>query len=170
MRRAQNSGHQRPCPERPALDSRTSLRGRGQLRNSQWGAAPWPGTGIQRPAEKMLGFSSPEADRVPGRVWTAARLQGELSPRRAVASVTQGRHPLYQALQSSQNVVPWAGGGLRETHHPLIPGPLKHSLGECAHSQGSPCSSQPALTVRAFFLRPVSGLHSWNNHLVCLLF
>lgn len=123
----------------------------------------------------MLGISSPEADRVPGRVWTAARPCGEggravLSPRRAVVSVTQGRHPLYQALQSSQNVVPWAGGGLKEIHNPLIPGPLKHSLGECAHSQGSPCSSQPAPTVRTFFLRPVSGLHSWNNHLVCLLF
>lgn len=60
----------------------------------EW-ACRWAPEWDPEPAERVLGLSGPEANRVLGRVWIAARHRRELSPTGAVASVMRGRHPLH---------------------------------------------------------------------------
>lgn len=62
--------------------------------------------------------------------------------------MTQGRHPLCLAPRCSQNVTSWAGGGFRETHHPLIPDSLKHSFGKLCSQTAMAVLSQPASSDR----------------------
>lgn len=71
-----------------------------------WGC-PW----APEPAGKVLGLSGPEADHVPGRVWTAARHQRELSPQRGSGFHDAGQAPtaLGPSVLSECGPLGWRG-------------------------------------------------------------
>lgn len=133
VNRTQNPVHQRPCSERPCQDSRTSPQQEGPA----GGATPPPAT--QRPAEKMPGLSNPEADHVPGRVWTAMRPWAEQSPCMGSGLCDSGQELTVPGPLVLSECGSWTGGGTAKT----VPVP----------------ASQPARTDRTSLLRPVSLEH-----------
>ena len=75
-----------------------------------WGC-PWAPDWDPEPAEKVLGLSGPEAERVLGRVWTSARHWRELSPQRGSGFLDAGQAPtaLGPSVLSERGPLGWRG-------------------------------------------------------------